>query len=142
MPRASLGRMVARGLLRRCPRCGGRGAWYTGWFRRGPRCRTCGYRYERQDGFSLGATAVNTAVTFATMFVVGFTGVLATWPDISAGAALVPCVAIAVVLPVVFYPVSYTVWAAIDLASRPLEPAEEADAATALASMSRPNAPE
>lgn len=127
--------MVLRGLLRRCPRCGARKAWYTGWFRRLPRCQTCGYRYERQDGFSLGAAAVNTAVTFGLLFIVGFIGVIATWPDISAVAVLVPCVVIAVVVPVAFYPISYTLWAAVDLASRPLEPAEEADAATAAASM-------
>jgi uncharacterized protein (DUF983 family) len=127
--------MVLRGLLRRCPRCGARKAWYTGWFRRGPRCLTCGYRYERQDGFSLGAAAVNTAVTFGVLFIVGFIGVIMTWPDLNAVAVLVPCVVIAVVLPVVFYPISYTLWAAVDLASRPLEPAEEAEAATAAASM-------
>jgi hypothetical protein len=34
---------------------------------------------------------------------------------------------IAVVVPVVFYPVSYTLWAAIDLVSRPLEPAARSD---------------
>ena len=128
--------MVLRGLLRRCPRCGARKAWYTGWFRRLPRCQTCGYSYERHDGFSLGAAAVNTVVTFGLLFIVGFIGVITTWPDISAVAVLVPCVAIAVVVPVLFYPVSYTLWAAVDLASRPLEPAEEADAATAAAAMS------
>ncbi len=79
---------------------------------------------------------MNTVVTFGLLFIVGFIGVITTWPDISAAAVLVPCVAIAVVVPVVFYPVSYTLWAAVDLASRPLEPAEEADAATAAAAMS------
>jgi uncharacterized protein (DUF983 family) len=133
--------MVLRGLRRRCPRCGARKAWYTGWFRRGPRCLTCGYRYERQDGFSLGAAAVNTAVTFGVLFIVGFVGVIVTWPDLNAVAVLVPCVVIAVVLPVVFYPISYTLWAAVDLASRPLEPAEEAEAATAAASMGAPDKP-
>ena len=133
--------MVLRGALRRCPRCGARKAWYTGWFRRGPRCLTCGYRYERQDGFSLGAAAVNTAVTFGVLFIVGFIGVIMTWPDLNAVAVLVPCVVIAVVLPVVFYPISYTLWAAIDLASRPLEPAEEAEAATAAASMGPTDTP-
>jgi len=36
--------------------------------------------------------------------------------------------AVAVVVPVVGYPFSYTIWAAIDLTMRPLEPAEVADA--------------
>jgi hypothetical protein len=33
------------------------------------------------------------------------------------------------VVPIVFYPFSYTIWAAVDLAMRPLDPAEQADAA-------------
>ena len=35
---------------------------------------------------------------------------------------------VTVAVPIAFYPVSYTVWAAVDLAMRPLEPAEVADA--------------
>jgi hypothetical protein len=97
-----------------------------------PRCRSCGYRWERQPGFSLGATTINTIVTFGLFGLVMLVGFIATYPDIAAVPILVGSIAIAVVVPIVFYPVSYTVWAAIDLAMRPLEPAERADAATAL----------
>lgn len=127
--RVSLPRMVLRALLRRCPRCGGRGAWYSGFFRRDDRCRTCHYRYERQDGFSLGAVTVNMMVTFGLIVIVGLVGILMTYPDIAALPICIACGAIAIVVPIVFYPVSYTVWAAIDLAMRPLEPREIADAA-------------
>jgi hypothetical protein len=41
---------------------------------------------------------------------------------------------VAVVVPIVFYPFSYTIWAAVDLAMRPLDPAEQADAAAHAAS--------
>ena len=37
--------------------------------------------------------------------------------------------------PVLFYPVSKTVWAAIDLSMRPLDVAEEAEAVTWLAAL-------
>jgi hypothetical protein len=96
------------------------------------RCRTCGYRWERQPGFSLGATTVNTIVTFGLFGLVILVGCIATYPDIATVPILVASIAVAVVVPIVFYPVSYTVWAAIDLAMRPLEPAERADAARAL----------
>jgi hypothetical protein len=36
---------------------------------------------------------------------------------------------IAIAVPVLFYPFAVTTWAAIDLLARPLEPAEEAEAA-------------
>jgi hypothetical protein len=42
-------------------------------------------------------------------------------------------IVIAVVVPLAFYPFSYTLWAAIELKMRPLEPAEIADAAAAVA---------
>lgn len=97
----------------------------------GQRCVGCGYRYERQPGFSLGATTINTIVTFGLIGIVLLVGVIATYPDISVGPILAVALPVAVVVPIVFYPVSYTAWAAVDLAMRPLEPAEvaEADAA-------------
>jgi hypothetical protein len=36
-------------------------------------------------------------------------------------------VAVAVVVPLAFYPVSKTLWSAIDLAMRPLEPDDDVD---------------
>jgi len=124
--------MFARGLLRRCPRCGSFRAWFRRWWSMTPRCRACGYRYERQPGFSLGATTMNTIVTFGLIGVVLVVGVIASYPDVAVGPILAVAVPVAVIVPVVFYPISYTLWAAIDLAMRPLEPAEEAEAAAAV----------
>ena len=49
--------------------------------------------------------------------------------DVSYVPALVVCVLTAIVMPLVTYPFAKTGWAAIDLAMRPLDPVEEADAA-------------
>lgn len=122
-----LGPMLWRAARRRCPRCGGRG-WFTGWFARAERCRSCGYRYERQVGFSLGAVTVNTMVTFGVIAAVIVGGMVATYPDMAVVPIVAAAVGVAVVVPIVFFPFSYTIWAAIDLAMRPLEPAEIADA--------------
>jgi uncharacterized protein (DUF983 family) len=131
--------MLARASRRRCPHCGGR-AWFRGWFAKDERCRTCGYRYERDPGFLLGALTVNTVVTFGVLAVILVVGFVVTYPDI----AMVPILAVAlpavVVVPIVFYPFSYTIWSAVDLAMRPLEPAEEADAAAYIAARSEPPA--
>ena len=43
----------------------------------------------------------------------------------------------AVVVPVVFFPVSVTLWAMVDLLTRPVEPVELAEALTAAASTDR-----
>jgi len=119
--------MLGRALLRRCPRCGGKG-WFTGWVRKQDRCRTCGYRYERQPGFLLGAVTINTIVTFGLLAVVIVVSLVLSYPDVALVPTLVAGMAVAVVVPVVGYPFSYTIWAAIDLTMRPLEPAEVADA--------------
>ena len=102
-----------------------------------PRCRACGYRYERQPGFSLGATTMNTIVTFGLIAVVLVAGSIMTYPDLAVGRILAVAVPVAIVVPIVFYPISYTLWAAVDLAMRPLEPGEEAEAAAAVAGPER-----
>jgi uncharacterized protein (DUF983 family) len=128
----SFKRMVGRALLRRCPRCGGKG-WFKGWFHRLERCQTCGYKYERQEGFVLGAVTINTIVTFGCLAVVFVVGTVATYPDLPVVPLVALSIGVAVVVPIVFYPFSYTLWAAVELQMRPLEPAEIADAARAAA---------
>ena len=68
--------------------------------------------------------AINTVISFG-MLVVGVgIGIAATVPDVP----VVPLVLVlgvgAIVLPVVVYPISYTLWQAIDLAMRPPEPGD------------------
>jgi uncharacterized protein (DUF983 family) len=119
--------MLGRALLRRCPRCGGAG-WFSGWFTKTERCRTCGYRYERQPGFLVGALTINTIVTFGLLAVVLVVGIVLSYPDIALVPILAAAAVVTVLVPIVGYPFSYTIWAAVDLTMRPLEPAEVADA--------------
>jgi uncharacterized protein (DUF983 family) len=115
---ASTLRMLARGLIRRCPRCGA-GHLFTGWFRMVDRCPRCGYTFAREEGFFLGAFVINFGITIAGLGVI--MGVLiavlaggGTSRDIAVVA--VAAIAEAIVVPVVFYPFSKTLWAAIDMA--------------------------
>ena len=119
--------MLGRALLRRCPRCGGKG-WFRGWFAKEERCRTCGYRYERQPGFLLGALTINTIVTFGLLAVVLLVGSILSYPDIAVVPMLITALAVAILVPIVFYAFSYTIWAVVDLTMRPLDRAEQADA--------------
>lgn len=120
--RPGFGRMLWRGLFRRCAWCGGRRAFFTGWFAKQERCHTCGIDWHRgYEGFELGAAAINAVMSFGLLVVGVAIGVIATLPDV----AVLPIVLIlavgAVVIPTLLYPVSYTVWQAVDLMMRPPE---------------------
>jgi uncharacterized protein (DUF983 family) len=125
-------RLLGRGFTKRCPNCGGRGIYDT-WFRMKDRCPTCGLRFEREEGFFVGAYLINFAVSIILLFVLcmGFVGVKAADPDAEAGIFLAAGVLIGLLAPVVFYPFSRTVWSAIDLGMTPLEPEELREAESA-----------
>jgi uncharacterized protein (DUF983 family) len=122
-------RMVGRGLVKHCPLCGS-GGLYEGWFRMRPRCPGCGYLFEREEGFFLGSYVVNLGVTEGLVLLGGIIPcivVLATSPDASVLPFLIGTLAVAVIAPVVFYPFSRTLWAAIDLIIRPVDAKEPRD---------------
>ena len=123
--------MLGRGLLKRCPVCG-TGKLFTRWFLMKERCPGCGYRFEREEGFFLGAYVINLA--FAQGMVVLLAVVplilrLANDPDASIVPFIVGGIVGAVVAPMVFYPWSKTVWTAFDLMLRPLAVKEPTDRA-------------
>jgi uncharacterized protein (DUF983 family) len=125
-------RLLARGLTRRCPWCGDRRAYFVGWFKRVERCRRCGHGYRRGDhAFELGAVTANIILTFLAILITIVVAVVVTLPDFDVWWVVGPAAAVAVVGPVLFYPVSFTLWQAIDLWMRPPTPAELAGAGDA-----------
>lgn len=125
--------MLRRGARRRCGRCGG-GDLFRGRYRLRDRCPTCGYRFEREPGFFLGAWFLNFMAVEVVHFVLimGFIGWKSGHPEAGLIIPLGIGVAAGVLLPVVVYPWSQTLWAAIDLAMTPLELKEIVDAADAV----------
>jgi uncharacterized protein (DUF983 family) len=118
-------------MRRRCPRCGGKGI-FASWLKLRERCPTCGYRFEREEGFFTGVYLVNYALTAIVIVFELFVYVIyanAQDGEVSVGPALPIGIVTALVLPLVTYPFAKATWAAIDLAMRPLEPVEEAEAA-------------
>jgi uncharacterized protein (DUF983 family) len=122
-PDVSAGRMLFRGLARRCPLCG-QAKLFSRWFTMVDRCPRCGLRFERIEGHWLGALGLNTIVSFAILFVVVVAGLVLSAPDFHMAPLLGAAVATAVLVPVVFFPASKTLWTAIDLLMRPPEPGE------------------
>jgi uncharacterized protein (DUF983 family) len=123
--------LLWRAVRRRCPRCGSKGI-FTSWLKLRERCPTCGYRFEREEGFFTGVYLVNYSLIAVAIVIELFVYVVyanAQEGEASFGPALLIGFATAIVLPVLTYPFAKATWAAIDLAARPLDPVEEADAA-------------
>ncbi len=96
------------------------------------RCPSCGYRFEREEGFFTGVYLVNYAVVAVVIVFELFVFLLyvnARGGDASLLPAFLMGIVTAVVLPLLTYPFAKTLWAAIDLVARPLDPVEEAEAA-------------
>lgn len=109
-------RLLARGVTRRCAWCGDRHAYFTGWFRRGERCRACGHAYRRGDeAFELGAITANIILTFLSILIAILVLVALTAPDIPTLGIVFVAGGIALLGPAVYYPVSFTLWQAVDL---------------------------
>jgi uncharacterized protein (DUF983 family) len=122
-------RMLGRALLKRCPICGA-GRLFTRWFRMKERCPGCGYLFEREEGFFLGAYVINLAIAQGMVIflaVVPLIVRLASDPDASIAPFLAGGAIGAVVGPLIFYPWSKTIWTAFDLMLRPVHMTEPAD---------------
>lgn len=130
----SPGTLLKRGVLKRCPRCGEREIYRT-YFRMRDRCPACGYRFEREPGFFVGAYLINFAIIEGILFVLLMAFIA--WkdqnPDVGVVVPIAIGVALGVVGPVVFYPYSRTIWSAFDLLMTPLEVEEIVAAAEAVA---------
>ena len=85
------------------------------------RCPRCNYPLRRIDGTEVGALGMNTIVTFAVLLLTIVGGLVLTYPDIPVAPLVGVCAAVAVLVPIWFYPRSWTLWVAIDLAMRPIE---------------------
>lgn len=128
----SFWRMMGRAITLRCPRCGSRRTFLRGWFRKHERCRTCGIRWQREVGFELGAVTMNTIVTFGLLTVMMTVGFIMTSPDIPVLPFVLTLGVTALVVPILIYPFTYTMWLAFDLAVHPVDEVEALEAAVAV----------
>ncbi len=107
--------MLSRALRRRCVLCGHRPI-FDGWFALRARCPSCGLRFEREEGYWVGALIANIAVAEALFAVLFIGGILLTHPDVPWTGLGVAAAAAMVVVPIVFYPLSKMLWLWVDLA--------------------------
>jgi len=104
-------RALGRAIRLRCPRCG-ETPLFTGWFRMAESCALCGLRFERAQGYFVGAIYINYAVT--TLIAVG--GFFLLWGQFgfSTRAQLLVLVPIVVVFPLWFFRYSRSFWLALE----------------------------
>ena len=112
-------KMIGRGLVLRCPRCGG-GHLLHSWMKMRSECPTCGLHLEREEkDFWLGGYLINffiaeMLVALALVVVLVSTSPNVPWTALEYGAAVM-----VVAAPLAFYPFSRLIWLAIDLVLRP-----------------------
>ncbi len=108
-----------RAVRLRCPNCGHGGLWRN-WFRMSEVCPHCRLRLERgEQGYIVGAQMFN-IIAAELVFAAIFVGVLvAAWPNPSWSLLQYGSMALMVVLPIVGYPFSKTIFLAFDLLFRP-----------------------
>ncbi|MBA3449663.1 MAG: DUF983 domain-containing protein [Chloroflexia bacterium] len=103
-----------RALTRRCPYCGHTGI-YDGYLALRESCPACGVRFEREEGYFLGAYALNLIV--AEFLGLGLAVFLLFRTDLRRLDLIwqeAIAVLLAVAFPVIFFPYSRTLWIALD----------------------------
>jgi uncharacterized protein (DUF983 family) len=104
-------RALGRAIRLRCPRCG-ETPLFTGWFRMAESCALCGLRFERAQGYFVGAIYINYAVT--TLIAVGGFFLLWAGLGLSTRAQLLVLVPIVILFPLWFFRYSRSFWLALE----------------------------
>jgi uncharacterized protein (DUF983 family) len=110
-PRAATA--LLRGLRRRCPRRGS-GHLFLRRLTIRERCPACRLRLQREEGGFLGAMTINYAVTAVVWLVVLVAWLALDLPNVHVAALTIVSLAIAGLVPLLFFPFAKTIWAAVD----------------------------
>ena len=95
-------------------------------------------RFERDEGYFLGAFTVNFGLVLILLAAFIIIGVAVTLPDPPPGKLALMGAALSVVVPIGFYPFSRTFWSAIELWLTPLGADEVAAARDAVSPTNPP----
>lgn len=111
-------RILRRGLKLRCPDCG-LGPLYRKAFRMNTYCEYCGLIYEREQGYFVGAIYINVIATESLLL-----GALLVYALITGNISqtiLTVLIVLALVLPLVFFHHSRSLWLCVDYILNPRE---------------------
>ena len=103
--------MLGHGLRLRCPRCG-QGSLYGKPFKMNENCAHCGLKFEREQGYFVGAIYINYTATVG-IAVPGFF-LLDACTNITINQQLALWVPFAVIFPLLFFHHSRSLWLVMD----------------------------
>jgi uncharacterized protein (DUF983 family) len=131
--------VIGRALRRHCPYCGA-GDIFTSWWTLRERCPACHVSFVREDGYFLGAYALN--LVFAEFLGLGLALYLlfgTRLRDLPMGWQMVLAAALASFSPILLFPYARTLWMALDLIFNP--PGENPERYLRGRDMHRPSPP-
>ncbi len=111
------GLLLWRALRLRCPRCGV-GALYRRGYTMYDSCGSCGWVFEREEGYWTGAMAVNLVVTEGLIFAAIFPPLILQAP---LALTLTLGLGLAILTPFLFYWHSKAFWMAMDFMMHPVD---------------------
>jgi uncharacterized protein (DUF983 family) len=113
--------LLARAFQRRCPQCGNNGI-FKNYFEMKHSCPSCGYRFDREEGYFLGAYAVN--LLLAEFIPVGLLILFLIYSSYSWVTLELIFIPLAIIMPLLFFPYSRMLWMVLDLYVDPNEHTE------------------
>jgi uncharacterized protein (DUF983 family) len=111
-----LSTLLARAMRRQCPVCGN-GGIYKAWISIEEECPNCGYHFQRESGYFLGALAVNIVASEIIAMII-LVAVLV-WTDWNWWQVELLVLPIAFGLPFLLIPYARGLWMALDLRVQP-----------------------
>ena len=110
--------LLGRGVRLRCPRCGAKTLFRKG-FAMHECCGACAYRFEREQGYFVGAMYINYGVTV--LIIVGGYFALEWWTHVTLAQQLALWCGVGILLPLIFFRQARGLWLAFDYIFNPVE---------------------
>ncbi len=111
-------RTFLRALTLACPNCGGRGL-FRGYFNMKHRCPTCNLNFDRNPGSYIGGIGLNTVFSFFVLAMAVIVTFVVTPDDTPLWQLLIFPLAIALIVPLVFFPFSKSLWVSFEYLASP-----------------------
>lgn len=114
--------LIKRAFTKRCPQCGGKDI-FKHYIELKQNCPTCGYRFEREEGYFLGGYALGVVFTgLIPLILLVFAFIYTDYDWITLELIFIP---MAILLPLILFPYTRTLWMMIDLWIHPTEHTEQ-----------------
>ena len=109
--------ILLRGAVGSCPSCGARKLFGSG-MRLSGKCPSCQMDFDGPPGHWVGSIGINTILCVISLLLTIIASTLLLWPDLKVIPMALPALIVSLVSPILLYPISQTLWTAIDIVIR------------------------